>query len=383
MDFEKVNIMIVNDNPNDLMAMEVILSSIDKNIVKASSGEEALKYLLSMEFAVIILDVMMPGMDGFETARIIHERQKTKHVPIIFVTAYARNEIDTMKGYELGAVDYLFTPVIPDVLRNKVNVFIDLFRTNKTIQQQAVNLARVNQRLYDAHQEMVIISKELREVSIRLESHANSQSQQFRDIEEKYRNIFENVSEGIFQIAPDGSILMANPAMFGLLGYDSFEQFKIAVPNIFQQLFVSPDQGEEFHQKIGANMAHEFEADIYTKDKNILCVSLSANIVHGKNSQVYYEGIILDISTSKKLAENLLEMEKAKALAKFAGETAHMILNPFQVIQSGLYLLGKIADTDKIQTVKTIKQMEDALQRATEFINELIDTTGADKLERR
>ncbi|MFH1095899.1 MAG: ATP-binding protein [Candidatus Desantisbacteria bacterium] len=350
------------------------LGGLSRSWVKATSGEEALRHLLSMEFAVIILDVMMPGMDGFETARMIRQRPQSRHIPIIFVTAYAQTELDRTRGYELGAADYLFTPIIPDVFKTKVMVFIDLFRTNKTVQQQALNLAEVNQKLYEAHQEMADICKELNAVTSRLQTHIESQSRQFLDAEKKYRSIFENVSEGIFQITPDGDILLANPAMISMLGYDSYEQFTAAIGNIYQQLFVNPDKGEEFRQKMVNNGAvHGFEAAIYAKDKAIIWVFIIANTTHGRDQQIHYEGIILNITQRKKLEEKLIKSERVEAIAELAAETAHEIRNPLQVISAGIYLLKMITDKDDEKISKTIEQINNAVFRATKFIDELMD----------
>ncbi len=378
---QKINVMLVDDNPNNLMSMEAILSDLNLNIVKASSGEEALRHLLSMDFAVIILDVSMPGMDGFETARMIRQRQQTRHIPIIFVTAYARTEFETQRGYELGAADYLFTPIVPNVFKSKVLVFVDLFRTFMIVKQQTIDRTEVNRKLYEAHERMVEICKELNKVTSRLEENVESQSHQLMTIESSYRSIFENVLEGIFQITEDGKILLANPAMVDMLGYDSCEQLMDAVPNVFQQLFVYPERGEEFRQRVSAGMVHGFEASIYTKDNNIIWVLLSANAVHGKDRDVYYEGVMINITEHKKLEEKLLRAEKTEAVARLAGETAHEIRNPLQVIQTGLYLLKMTnAGKEDEKTSKTINQMEHAVQRACKFIDELIDSSRIPEL---
>src|SRR5690242_2670459 len=105
---QKADILLVDDNPQNLLALEVTLGDLDHNLVKAHSGEEALKKVLEKDFALILLDIQMPGMDGFETARLIRERERTRHVPIIFLTA--AYQIDSMQGYSLGAVDYLLKP---------------------------------------------------------------------------------------------------------------------------------------------------------------------------------------------------------------------------------------------------------------------------------
>ncbi|CAD5973680.1 Hybrid signal transduction histidine kinase D [Planktothrix tepida] len=124
----KVNILIVDDHWENLLALEAILISLGQNIVKASSGEEALKCLLQNDFAVILLDVQMPGMDGFETASLIRQRDRTRSTPIIFLTAFSKNENFMFKGYSLGAVDYLIKPLEPEILLSKVTVFVELFQ---------------------------------------------------------------------------------------------------------------------------------------------------------------------------------------------------------------------------------------------------------------
>lgn len=133
---KKASILLVDDNPDKLLAFKAILEELREHIVTANSGEEALKYMLEYEFAVILLDVKMPTMDGFETARLIRGRRKFAHTPIIFVTAY-EDEMHTSEGYSLGAVDYILTPVIPEVLRTKVKVFVQLFRMRDQVARQA------------------------------------------------------------------------------------------------------------------------------------------------------------------------------------------------------------------------------------------------------
>ena len=135
-DEDKTNILVVDDRPDKLLALQTILEELNQNIVVAQSGEEALKRVLEHEFAVILLDVNMPGMDGLETAAYIRKRQRTAHTPIIFITAYA-DEMHTAQGYSLGAVDYILAPVVPDILRTKVKVFVQLHRMTRQMQRQA------------------------------------------------------------------------------------------------------------------------------------------------------------------------------------------------------------------------------------------------------
>ena len=144
---ERVNVLLVDDRPENLLALEAILNSPSYNLVQASSGTEALRCLLNQDFAVILLDVQMPGMDGFETATLIRSRDRSRSTPIIFITAFSSNDTHVFKGYSLGAVDYLFKPLKPEILTSKVQVFVELFQKTVEVKQQATQLAAVNSEL--------------------------------------------------------------------------------------------------------------------------------------------------------------------------------------------------------------------------------------------
>jgi signal transduction histidine kinase/DNA-binding response OmpR family regulator len=144
---DAVNILLVDDRTENLLALESILGDLGHQLVMAHSGADALKHLLQQEFAVILLDVQMPGLDGFETAELIRGRERSQHTPIIFLTALDRSDARVFKGYSVGAVDFLFKPFMPNVLRSKVAVFVDLFRKTQTVQRQAEELEqRVRER---------------------------------------------------------------------------------------------------------------------------------------------------------------------------------------------------------------------------------------------
>jgi PAS domain S-box-containing protein len=145
-DDERVDILIVDDRPDKILSLEVVLESLGQNLVKATSGKEALRYLLQQDFAVILLDVHMPEMDGFETAAMIRQRKNSEKTPIIFVTAVSDLETHVTRGYSLGAVDYIRTPIEPEILRAKVAVFVDLFRKNLQVKRQAEALREIQER---------------------------------------------------------------------------------------------------------------------------------------------------------------------------------------------------------------------------------------------
>jgi len=142
---ERVNLLLVDDRPENLLALEAILEPLGQNLVRATSGPEALKHVLATEFAAILLDVQMPVMNGFEVAEIIKSRERSRTIPIIFLSAISKEDAYVFKGYSMGAVDYVFKPFNPDVLRSKVAVFVDLFLKQREIQRQA-DLLRESQK---------------------------------------------------------------------------------------------------------------------------------------------------------------------------------------------------------------------------------------------
>ena len=150
MTLERANILVADDHPENLLALEQILEPLDQNVVTASCGEDVLRRLLHAEFAVILLDVQMPGMDGFETAARIKARERTRHIPIIFLTAVNQAPQDELQGYSAGAVDYLSKPFEPWVLRSKVAVFLDIYLEHKRIEELSRQLAALEARRHHA-----------------------------------------------------------------------------------------------------------------------------------------------------------------------------------------------------------------------------------------
>src|SRR5262245_5278405 len=147
-DSAKVNILMVDDNESNLLALESILQGSDRNLVRAASGDEALQYLLQNDAAVILLDVRMPGISGLETAELIRGSKKTRDLPIIFLTAYDRpDREDLSRGYSLGAVDYIIKPLDPEALKSKVAVFVELYKKTEQVKQQAALLHEKNIQL--------------------------------------------------------------------------------------------------------------------------------------------------------------------------------------------------------------------------------------------
>jgi PAS domain S-box-containing protein len=186
----RANILLVNDRPDQLIALATVLGPLQENLVLARSGAEALRQLLRLEFAVVLLDVHMPGLDGFETASLIRQRGRSHSTPIIFVTAYGQGDEQVARSYSLGAVDYIQTPIIPEILRTKVGVFVQLY---KQAEELRVITAAQHQR-------------ELSEAREKLEA-------------ETKRNLFFVLSIDLLAVAGfDGYFKQTNPAWEKALG---------------------------------------------------------------------------------------------------------------------------------------------------------------------
>jgi signal transduction histidine kinase len=189
------SILVVDDRADKLLVLGSLLEPLGQDVVLVSSGEEALKKMLEHEFAVILMDVNMPTMDGLETAALIRNRRKTAHTPIIFITAYA-DEMHTARGYSLGAVDYILTPIVPDVLRTKVKVFVDLYLMAAQIKDQA------EQRIALAEEQAARLvaeetNRRLREADERKDEFLAMLSHELRNPMSAIRNAVEILKIGI------------------------------------------------------------------------------------------------------------------------------------------------------------------------------------------
>jgi two-component system sensor histidine kinase/response regulator len=187
MNTPKVSILMVDDEPGNLLALEAILTGLGQNLVKAASGREALRQVLSTDFAVILLDVQMADLNGIETAAAIRQRERSRHIPIIFLTGQVKTEAMMFQGYSAGAVDYLMKPIMPEILRAKVEVFVELALARLKLQEEveertrnAAEISKLNLELEQKNRELVERTTNLQETISELDSYSYSISHDMR-----------------------------------------------------------------------------------------------------------------------------------------------------------------------------------------------------------
>ncbi|MBI9079773.1 MAG: diguanylate cyclase [Pseudodesulfovibrio sp.] len=262
-------VLIVDDSQTNLALLEHMLGQVGCAIVQAKSGIEAVELVKSNDFAVILLDIQMPGMNGYEAASKIKELDRGRHVPIIFITAIFQDDENVRQGYETGAVDYLFRPVDVHMLKSKIQVFLQM-------NQQKILLERE------------IAQRKLTEIAL---SHA----------EEKYRSIFERAVEGIFQCTVNGEFREVNPAMLRIFGFDSVHEM-IGQEGLMASLSVDPDEHYEYMESLKRDgFVSNFEFRVRRRDGEIIWCSESSRLVTlDDDSPDIIEGVIEEITQRKR-----------------------------------------------------------------------------------
>ena len=246
----KVNILMVDDRPENLLALEAVLKSPTYHLVSAHSAEEALKCVLKQDFAVILLDVQMPGLNGFETAKLIKAREKSKHIPIIFITAISQATEHVLHGYSVGAIDYIFKPFHPETLRLKVEEFVKIYQNHEQIKLQGEQL------LEEAHEKLDRISFDLRKN------------------EALARVISETLMDTIVTFDDRGYILTVNSAVEKMFGYSIVELVGEHISTILPAVKLEGGQVKKLAKRLVESVAlrkdkSKFSVDIQIGDASI------------------------------------------------------------------------------------------------------------------
>ena len=328
---EPVNILLVDDQPGRLLTYRAILEPLGEHLVDAASGEEALRLLMEDEYAVILLDVNMPGLDGFETASLIHQHPRFERVPIIFVTAVNVTDMDRLRGYKLGAVDYVMVPVIPEILRSKVVVLAELFRKRRELQQANAELAaekareldRLNDSLRQANAELAARNQELHnEIGERTRA------------DQRLRFLADTIPSIGWTCAPDGSITYANRHW-----YEYYGRPADGGPADLTRLVLHPDDADAVRELVTRSLAagekFEFEARHRAHDGDYCWYMTRAVPWRDAEGEVTsWFGISTSVHEMKQLMEQLQETDRRKD--EFLATLAHELRNPLAPLLNAL-----------------------------------------------
>ena len=353
---ERARVLIVDDDERNLLAIRNVLEDL-ADVVVAASGEEALRHLLKDEFAVILLDVFMPGMDGYETAQIIRGREQTKRIPIVFLSAVNKEAKHLIRGYTMGAVDYVFKPVEPVVLRSKVAVFVDLFEKTREIERKA-------------RQEQALLDANLRANAERLRI-----EQELRLVEQRQAAIIQSLPIIFYLEAADASQRV--PQFVGgnfaaVTGY-SFDEVE-AHPNLWLDRLHEEDRARvlaaiEERSSSGA-MAIEYRwlcAD--GQYKHFLDQAVLLRTADGAPS--HFAGTLLDVTDRKTLEEELLHARKMDAIGKLTGGIAHDFNNLLAAVLGGIALIERRLPLEEDHK-KIIGMTRHAAEQGSELVGRLL-----------
>ncbi|MBD2164134.1 response regulator [Calothrix membranacea FACHB-236] len=348
-----VNILLVDDHSENLLALEAILHSLGQNLVRATSGAQALRCLLNQDFAVILLDVQMPDMDGFETATLIRQRERSRHTPIIFLTAFSTNDSMVFKGYSLGAVDYLFKPIEPEILKSKVAAFVDLFQKTAKIERQANQLAALNADL--------------------------------RKSEEQFRSLSACSPVGIFLTDITGNCTYTNPRYQSILGISDADclgtgWLRSLRPEdrdrIFADWSAAAQQGQEYYS----------EFSIVTATGILRWLTLrSSPMLSNEGAVIGYVGTVEDISDRKQAEEERAKLIREQAALKEAEATnrmkdeflatlSHELRTPLNSILGWAKLLRN-RKLDEKATARALETIERNARLQEQLIEDILDVS--------
>ena len=355
---QKVNILMVDDQPAKLLSYESILGELGENLIKAGSGREALEHLLKTDIAVILMDVSMPELDGFELAAMIHQHPRYQKTAIIFISAVHLTDVDRLRGYEYGAVDYISVPVIPALLRAKVSVFAELYR--KTQQLERLN-GELEQRVAER--------------TAALEASA----MRLRESEESFRAIFEDAGIGISVLNRDTKLLQANPTMQEMFGYSATEMLnmEMAACTYPDDMLIDLDLFQEVFA--GHLDRYQVEKRYLRKDGELLWGRFTATAITDATGQPRFVIGMLEDITERKLAEARLRSgeERLKAALRekevLLKEIHHRVKNNLQIIASLLSL-----QSDQLKDPADLALFEDTQHRVKSMalIHESLYRTG-------
>ncbi|HTP87456.1 MAG TPA: ATP-binding protein [Bryobacteraceae bacterium] len=338
-----MKILLVDDTPENLVSLEAALSGLQEELVLAGSGKEALRHLLNDDFAAILLDVRMPEMDGFETAELIRSRPRSRQIPILFLTGY-RNEEHLFRGYDLGAVDFLFKPIVPEVLRSKVAVFVELSRTNARLKEQTDALRK--------------------------------QAEVLQKAERNFRALLEAAPDAMVMCREDGEILMVNSQTELLFGTDRERLIARNIRSLVPQWSFTPLPGGGIGP--GPLVDRACELTGIRGDGNRFPVEIRLSPLDTEDG-IVITSAIRDVSERKKSEEQIRLLNSS--LEERVLERTEELLRSNEELQQFAY----VASHDLQEPLRTMSIYAQLLARrykgqlkgdADQFIDSIVDSAG-------
>jgi PAS domain S-box-containing protein len=342
----KANILLVDDQPVNLKVLEVILADMGQHLVRACSGEEALRHLQAADFAVVLLDVQMPGLGGFETARRIRAQHRSRHTPIIFLTAYESDAFPVVEAYRLGAVDYLVKPLVPEILRAKVAGFVELFQKTEQIRAQAEQLRQMERREFE---------RKLAEEDARL-----------RHSEERFAGFMRHLPGLAWIKDAQGRYLFANDAAMRAFRTSRADLYGKTDEEIFP-----PETAAQFRENDGRALAGGtgvLVVETLEHDDGVLHYSLVSKFpIPGPDAEApLVGGVAIDITEMKRAEQALREADRRKD--EFLAMLAHELRNPLAPIRNAVEVMGLLAPADA-----NLRRARDMIERQVLHLTRLVD----------
>ncbi|HSR00335.1 MAG TPA: response regulator [Sphingomicrobium sp.] len=362
---EPARVLLVDDDERNLLAVSSILDDLGE-VVLARSGEEALRHLLKGEFAVILLDVYMPGMDGYETAQIIRSRDQTKGIPIVFLSAVNKEAEHLLRGYAMGAVDYVFKPVDPVILRSKVAVFVDLFAKSKEVERKA-------------RYEQALLDQMLRANAERLRA-----EQELRRAEQRQAAIIQSLPMLLYLEPYNRSPRWPDYVSGDLEAITGFSYAEIADrPEMWAER-LHPDDRE----RVLSSLESRLETGRFAVEYRWQCAGgeykhfLDQAVLLRDNDgrPVEFAGTLTDISEQRSLESQLIQAQKMDAIGKLTGGIAHDFNNLLAAVIGGLSLLDKRVEFED-EHRRILAMTRRAAEQGSDLVRRLLAFARRQKLE--
>ena len=338
---EKVNILMIDDQPAKLLSYEVILAELGENLIKATSASEALNILLKTDVAVVLMDVSMPEVDGFELAAVIRQHPRFQKTAIIFISGVHLTDSDRIQGYRSGAVDYISVPVVPEVLRAKIGIFVELHRKTRMLE---------------------VLNHEL-------EYRVAERTEELRKSEAEFRmraELLEVASEAIMVRAPDGRIQFWNSGAEKIYGWRREEVIGRNIHQLLRTVFPVPL--EEIEKALQEQRQWQGNLTQSTKNGTEIVVACRKSMNHEGDSVLE---VVRDITVQLQAEQALRETEKLAAMGRVAGIIAHEINNPLAAITNLFYLLRNHPSLDA-EAQRCAEMAEEELQRVSHITRQTL-----------